>query len=198
MRSWKRLFVACTVWLAVVVSPASAGTLSQCDSVAGNLVVNCGFETGSFPPWVVGGNTDYTTVVSSPPYVNSGNYGAEIGPARTNGTLTQTLVGSSQTYYIQFDLYSGGLLYNNFTVFWNGVDIGPDLVNVNQFPFTTYSYTIPGNHGANTLEFVYRQDQSYWGLDDVVVQGVPEPGTWMLLGSGMIALAAVGRRKKSR
>jgi hypothetical protein len=199
MGSWKWTLMICAVGLAVAAGSASAGTLSQCDAVAGNLVVNCGFETGDFTGWTQGGNLGATGVSSSSPYVNSGNYGAFLGPVGSDGTLSQTIVGGATAYFIQFALLSSGGTPNDFTVFWNGTDIGPDLVDAPAFVFTTYSYNVSGNAGANTLQFSFRQDPSYWGLDDVVVQGaVPEPGSLMLLGGGMAGLLAVVRRKKSR
>ena len=38
------------------------GQQSICDGVPGNLVTNCGFETGNFSGWTQGGNLGYTGV----------------------------------------------------------------------------------------------------------------------------------------
>ena len=64
--------------------------------------------------------------------VNSGTYGAA-GPVGSDGTLSQNFIGSTTLYNASFCLYSDGGTPNDFTVFWNGVDVGPDLVDVGAF-----------------------------------------------------------------
>ena len=59
-------------------SPAVAGP-SLCNAIATNLVSNCGFETGDFTSWTIGGNTlnpggAYYGLDSFD--ANSGNFGA--------------------------------------------------------------------------------------------------------------------------
>jgi hypothetical protein len=53
--------------------------------------------------------------------------------------------------------------------------------------------------GDDTISFSYRQDPSFWGLDDITVTGssVPEPSSIMLLGTGLlgILLAAVSLKR---
>jgi hypothetical protein len=191
------LFLTGFALLAVCAAPPYA-TASICDSTAGNLIMNCGFETGDFTDWTVGGNTGDTSV-STGMYANSGTYGAALGPVGSDGTLTQSFTGSSTSYDLQFYLYSPGGTPNDFTVYWNGVDVGPDLLDAGSFLFTEYSYVLPGNVGSNTIEFSYRQDPSYWGLDDVIVTSanaaVPEPGSLALLLSGLAALG-IGLRRR--
>src|SRR4051794_34103498 len=36
-----------------------------CDTVSGNLVANCGFETGNFNGWTQAGNTTFTSVTGT-------------------------------------------------------------------------------------------------------------------------------------
>ena len=188
------LAVACLL----ATAPAWASS-SVCDAVAGNLVTNCGFETGDFTGWTQGGNTGFTSVTSNPHYVFSGNFGAQLGPVGSDGTLTQNVGAPGVTLYnASFWLLNDGGTPNDFTVFWNGVDVGPDLVDAGSFSYTLFSAVLPGNAGvgSNTLEFVFRQDPAYWGLDDVVVtSAIPEPGSLILMGSGILGLAGVIRRK---
>jgi hypothetical protein len=50
--------------------------------------------------------------------------------------------------------------------------------------------------GANTISFiVYQEAGSSYGLDYSGAIATPEPGSLMMLGSGLFGLAAIGRRK---
>jgi len=178
----------------LVTSPAWAQGI--CYGIAGNLVVNCGFETGDFTGWTQDGNTGFTGVDGNP---NSGSFAAFMGPVGSDGSLEQLVGDNSTTYQIMFWLYSDGGSPNDFTLFWNGVDVGPDLVDVGGFGYTKFTFNVAGNFGAgsNLLEFVFRQDPAYWYLDDVSVvnTGTPEPSSLILMGSGILGLAGVIRRK---
>jgi hypothetical protein len=185
--------------LTLIALPALA-TPDICQG-GGNAVVNCGFEWGgsAFPGWTLSGNTGFTGVAGAP-YNYSGNYGAYLGPVGSDGFLSQTMSNGNtitfgfrqdpsywgldsiivddlgslgnglNLFYAQFALANFGGPINDFTVYWNGVDVGPDLVNSGTFPYTIYSGYLVGT-------------------------SLPEPGTLVLFGSGILGMAGLIRRK---
>jgi len=186
----------------VALSAIPSAAQSICDGTAGNLVLNCGFETGDFTSWTLTGNTGFTDVINSGSFVNSGTFGAELGPVGSDGFLSQVVGDGSTSYFVSFYL---GLpadgTPNDFTVLWNGTDVGPFLVDANSFPYEQFSGILGTTSAWNTLTFQYRNDPNDWALDDVVVIGqnpntVPEPATWSLLAGGLLAAAGFARRKR--
>ena len=94
----------------LVTSPAWAQIPSICDGTPGNLVANCGFETGSFSSWSHTGNLGFTGVSPYPSnYVNSGLFGAQLGPIGSDGFLTQNVWGNSWTFAFRQDPAYWGL-----------------------------------------------------------------------------------------
>ena len=83
---------------------------------------NGGFETGDFTGWSGSGNFTDCAVSSSTPAVNSGQYGALLGPAGSPGFLSQTVpTVPGQTYLLSLWLDSpDGLAPNEFLAAWNG------------------------------------------------------------------------------
>src|ERR1700728_1963068 len=85
--------------------PAMASSL--CDAVTGNLVSNCGFETGDFTGWTISGNTanpggNYYGADASD--ANSGKNGAYMSQDFIDGgtaavDLSQTLATTSGDMY---------------------------------------------------------------------------------------------------
>jgi hypothetical protein len=182
-------------------SVLSAGA-SICDAIPGNIVTNCGFETGDFTGWTVVDGSDETFVEGSSfdTGPNSGNFFAALGAVGSDGSVSQTLTTvPGQTYNFSFWLASDGGLPNDFTAQWNGTGL-ISLLDTPATAYTLYSFTETAVSSSTTITFLERNDPSWWGLDDVSVvatAATPEPGTLsgscLLLGLG--CAVAYKRRK---
>jgi hypothetical protein len=67
------------------------------------------------------------------------------------------------------------------------------------FGWQEFTLTDTASSSQTSLSFTFRNDPAYWFLDDVSVssgQGTtPEPGTFVLFGSGLVGIAGLVRRK---
>jgi hypothetical protein len=187
-------------------SAAQARAGDVCAGLAGNIVANCGFETGDLTSWSVSG-TDSGPNQYGYEYgvdqleVDSGSYSGFFGAIGGILDLTQT-TGSvaGQTYLVQFDL---GQDQTPFSPYLNSVAVsfdGISLLSETQAPvtpYTTYSYVVTAVDSSAVLQFAFRDDTGYFGLDSVEVEAIPEPSTWFLMGTGLLmAGAAVYFRRR--
>lgn len=141
---------------------------SACD-FAGNLVANCGFETGAFAPeWTQSGDLSFTGLDT--PSAHSGNFGAFLGPTGDQGNLSQTLpTTAGGAYTLTLWLAHDGGTPNNFYIFWDGTLID-GFVDGDAFPYTqlTYNGLVASTDGTD-LTFSFLQVPAYYHLDDIVV-----------------------------
>jgi MYXO-CTERM domain-containing protein len=177
--------------------------------VTGNLVLNCGFETGDFSNWTVlnnDGNTAVEGVSFTPPGVNSGNFAAVLGDAATTPTtIEQTfsdILGTTLTF--SFYLATDGTA-NAFTAEWDGTPV-LSLVDSPAQGYTQYSYTFTAT-GSDTISFLEQDPLGYMGLDDVVVvdppppnsnvASTPEPSSLAFAAVTLLGLLVLARRRRA-
>lgn len=183
--------------LAVVVALPAFGDV--CGTIAGNLVTNCGFETGDFIGWSQAGNSGFTSVETTG-FNHSGSSGARLGPVGSDGMLQQILPTGPGTVSLDFWLENIDGSPNDFSVKWNGVTVFGQLVNASPFGYTEEGPINLVALGSDTLTFTFRNDPSFWGLDDIsVVQtsAIPEPSSVLLLITVLGGIGVGLRRKLS-
>jgi hypothetical protein len=162
---------SCLVSNAVSTASSSNATLT----VTANLVQNNGFEAGNLSSWSLSGNSQFTDVVNSSPYVHSGSFGARLGPIGALGFISQTLpTVPGQNYLISFWLFSAGTVPNEFRVVWDGETIF-DKTNLSNIGWTNVYFIATAAAGSTVLQFGFRDDPNYLGLDDISVSAITLP-----------------------
>ncbi len=196
MRQKALLAVVALVALLVLGPPAFASP---------NLLSNGSFQNGDFSGWTEGGNFEDTEVVSGPFYVYPGGQDADgfyavLGPVGSDGTLSQTFSDTVGAHYtFSFWFASVGDNPSDFTASWDSTNVLGPLSNPNTgVNWTEFSFTEVGT-GSDTITFSFRDDPAYMALDNVSVSQstgtTPEPSSLLLLGSGLLTVGGVIRRK---
>ncbi len=192
--------------LLVAVALAVCFSVSAPKAFAQNLLTNGSFETGDFTGWSTGGNFEDTEVVSGPFYVytgaQDGNFYAVLGPVGSDGTIGQSFSDHAGTQYtFSFWLNAVGDNPSDFSAFWNGTSVLSLTNPTTNGTWTQFSFTETGT-GSDSISFAFRDDPAYIALDNVSVSSsssttgsTPEPSSFLLLGSGVVALGGFVRRK---
>jgi hypothetical protein len=143
-------------------------------------VGNGGFETGDFSDWTLDGDPYPDNFVAGgftwDDYVHSGEYAALLGEAGKTASLSQTLpTVAGQLYQVSFFLNNPtGDTPNSFEVIWGGSNLFSQ-VSVPALEWTEKGFAVFATNAATTLEFVARNDDDVFGLDDISVTPIGSP-----------------------
>jgi len=160
-----------SLFSALCLSASNAlGVDSQCDAVPDNIVANCGFETGAFPPqWSC-------EPASAACRVNSHDVHSGFFAMEADGCISQTLTTvPDQSYDLSYWIpsYAWGGEEFDFTVSWNH-----EVITRLEFfllqPYMQFGVQGLIGTGADTLTFCGDIYNYYWYIDDIVVTPSPE------------------------
>jgi hypothetical protein len=157
------------------MSSAFTSTFNINIAVGGNLIVNGDFETGDFSGWTPSGNTGSTGVDGS--NVHGGNFAAFLGPVGSDGFIAQTFATTAgTTYVLDYWLQHDGGSPSDFYAQINGATVlGSRLDNPPAFGYTEYTFSFVAAGPTSQLRFGFREDPTYFHLDDVSVAPAPGP-----------------------
>ncbi len=145
-----------------------------------NLIANGDFETGDFSYWTLVGDSGYNYVGtktgrhSRPAVVHSGTYGALLGQSGSLGSLSQTVATAPGMSYL-LSLWMAnpftGDTPNQFHITWNaGTGAATNLFDSYDMPqvsWTNVQFLVTAAGTSTTLQFQFRNDPQYFGLDDI-------------------------------
>ncbi len=211
----RRLLFLSLIVLAVSAIPTYASSLGICYGIAGNLVQNCGFETGleDFSNWTVPGQSTGITGVEcqNPPTSigspNSGMCDAYSGDYQVD-TISQTISGLNIGDNYQLSAYIADDPDNSFGASTWSVSFGGNVIDSGDdsgsggYAYTLKSYIVNAAATSATIQFGFEQHTEYYDLDDVSLvdlgapSATPEPAAYLLVSGALLGFGMFRRKKR--
>jgi hypothetical protein len=148
------------------------------------LVQNGGFEQNGLISWIKSGNPSYISVLQNSSYTHTGSFGLQAGPSSSIGYLSQIIPVSVSNYYLVsfwLDNPASGTP-NSFTCLWNDAPLFA-ISNSPVFAWTNIQRIVTASTNLGILKFGFRNDNAYFGMDDVSVTPFLPPSLHITLQS---------------